>query len=745
MSEAQRALERLEHADWYRGQVVHIATLGSRSPEYAEPEPALPGPLTRYLESERIDHLYSHQVGLLAATREKKNAIITTATSSGKTLAFNLPVFETMLADPAATALYLYPMKAVTQDQLKVLKTMEKAAGMTLRPAVYDGDTPTDRRPRIRKTSRIVLSNPYELHQVLPWHHKWIRFLRGLRWVVIDEAHRYRGVFGSNVAQLIRRFRRILRLHGSRPQFILSSASIANPQELAERLTGSDFVHIGTDGSPRGQGWLLFWNPACDPATSIHIQTQRLVAHFAGAGLQTLCFVQSRRLAELVSRWVKDEHPELDISSYRAGYLPTDRRSIENALAAGDLRGVVSTDALELGIDVGSLDCVIVSGYPGTLASLWQQAGRAGRKLQDTVVVFIGFHDALDQYLLRHPDRVLARGFESAVVSLGNPHIIRGHMLCAASESPIREDELKPGGTALLEELEKDLLVRKTPAGWIYTGRERPQEKVQLDRIAEANIDVICDGEVLESMELTRAYREAHDGAVLMHRGETFIARHLDVEAGRVEVERKDVNYYTQVIRHEDLRLLETTREQEIGPGWSLGLGKLRATKSYTGYKVRRYDQVLATHPLSLPPVEFTTVGLWVSFAEDAAERLGLGPDEFAGGLHGAEHALIALAPLVAMCDRMDIGGMTYSRFPGTGLPTVFVYDGYENGIGISEKLFAEFDRLARVTHELVSGCDCDDGCPACVLSARCGDNNQPMDKSGATALLKALLTGGKD
>ncbi|UCG41830.1 MAG: DEAD/DEAH box helicase, partial [candidate division WOR-3 bacterium] len=475
MPDILQTLDSLRHASWYRGQVVHLAEIGSRTARHASPDPALPEKLTRYLSSAGIDSLYTHQVELLNAARQGRNPIITTATSSGKTLGFNLPVFEHMMANPKSTALYLYPMKAVTRDQLRVLNDMEQVTGLKLNAAVYDGDTPTDIRPRIRQTARIVLSNPYELHQVLPWHYKWARFFKGLRWVVVDEAHRYRGVFGSNVAQLFRRLNRLCKLYRARPNYVLSSASIANPQELAERLTGREFVHISDDGSPSGQSFFLFWNPARDFSTSVHIQTQRLVAHFAKAGFQTLCFVQSRRLAELVARWVRDQHPELPVSSYRAGYLPKERRAIESSLASGELRGVVSTDALELGIDIGGLDCIILSGYPGSLASLWQQAGRAGRKLQDSAIVFMGFNDALDQYLLRFPERVLARGFESAVVDLSNPHIVRGHMLCAASESPIKDEELKPEGTRLLEELEQELKVRRTPAGWIYTGKERPQ------------------------------------------------------------------------------------------------------------------------------------------------------------------------------------------------------------------------------------------------------------------------------
>jgi len=502
MADIIAALDRLRQQRWYAGQISGIEPLASRAPVYAVPDPPLPAPLQQLLAANDITNLYRHQVEFLGHARAGRDVIITTGTASGKTLAFNLPVFETMLSSRTATALYLYPMKAVTQDQLKVLKQFELGLELELHPAVYDGDTPADKRPRIRRLSRIVLSNPYELHQILPYHFQWTSFYRNLRYCIIDEAHQYRGIFGSNVAQLVRRLRRICRHHGSDPQFLLASASIANPLELAGNLAGKEFAHVGDDGAPRGRGWLVFWNPLANENASIHVQTQQLVTHFAKAGLQTVCFVPSRRLAELISRWVKEHTPELAVSPYRAGYVPEDRRQIEAGLSSGALRGVVSTEALELGIDVGGLDCIIIAGFPGTFASFWQQAGRAGRKLQDSLVVFVGYADALNQYLLRRPALILERGFEAAVVDLANPYIIKGHMACAASELPLREEEVGEDASprrrdmtemsdisdrvpspaqskvhspesseirlAAVKELEKELVLRRTPSGWIY-------------------------------------------------------------------------------------------------------------------------------------------------------------------------------------------------------------------------------------------------------------------------------------
>ncbi len=767
MADILRVLDDLRRQRWYAGQIADIEPLPSRAPTYAVPDPPLPEPLASLVKRLGIPELYSHQVALLEHARAGRDVIITTGTASGKTLAFNLPVFETMLSSRTATALYLYPMKAVTQDQLKVLKQFEQGLELRLNPAVYDGDTPADKRPRIRRLSRIVLSNPYELHQILPYHFQWAPFYRNLRYCIIDEAHQYRGVFGSNVAQLIRRFRRICRHHGSDPQFFLASASIANPLELAEKLTGREFAHVGDDGAPRGRGWLVLWNPLANENMSIHVQTQHLVAHFAGAGLQTVCFVPSRRLAELISRWVKEHTPELAVSPYRAGYIPEDRRSIEAGLSSGALRGVVSTEALELGIDVGGLDCIIIAGFPGTFASFWQQAGRAGRKLQDSLVVFIGYADALNQYLLRNPALILERGFEAAVIDLTNPYIIKGHMACAASELPLRKEEVsnderpnsqflipnapqspestvqspKPSEVRLaaVKELEEELILRPTPSGWIYAGRTRPQEEVALEAIEESAIEIVADGRVIETMDRTRACREAYPGAVLLHQGETFLVKSLDLEQQRAEVERKDVDFHTQVIQREEMRLLETQLQRQLGPGITLSLGRLEVTASYTGYRVKKYDQLIATHPLDLPTVKFPTVGIWLVFSGETALELQEQGCDFTGGLHAAEHALIALAPLVAMCDPRDIGGGSYRMFPDTMLPTILIYDGYEHGIGISEKLYAEFDRLNRIAHSLVAQCACERGCPACVLSPRCGDANEPIDKQTAVAILGRL------
>ncbi|MEO0073667.1 MAG: DEAD/DEAH box helicase, partial [candidate division WOR-3 bacterium] len=675
-----------------------------------------------------------HQTELLAIARSGRNAIITSGTASGKTLAFNLPVIEALARHPAATALYLYPLKAVTENQRQVLLDIEKASGIHLAPAVYDGDTPRNRRPQIRQESRIVLSNPYEFHQVLPYHYQWQRFLAGLAYLVIDEAHQYRGVFGSHVAQLIRRLRRVLARYGAQPRFILASASIANPLELAQRLTGLDFILVSSDGSPRGRCWLALFNPLVDQDTPVTLQVSRLVAALGRAGLQTLCFVDSRNLAELIARNLKQQAPDIPVSPYRAGYLAADRRRIEAELACGRLRCVVSTSALELGIDVGGLDAIVIYGWPGTLASFWQRAGRAGRKLQDSVVIYVARESVLEQFLIRHQELIFSREFESAVVDLANPHIIKPHLCCAASESPLQDSEIDHNQQLLLSELARDRLVQRTPAGWVYTGRDRPQEKLQLESIGSGTVAVICEDRVLETVDRNRALRTLFPGAVLLHLAETYLVKSLDLAAGRAEVVPAEASYRTEPIQHEEVAIVESIASRRISADTTLSLGRLQVTERIIGFRTLKADTPVSLHSLDLPPIEFSTVGLWLTFGAAGSSD---SPD--GGTLHAAEHALIGLAPLVAMCDRFDLGGFSSALFPGTGLPTIIIYDGYEGGIGIAEKLYVQFSRLSRITSELLRDCPCENGCPACVLSVRCGNNNQPMDKHGAARLLKRL------
>jgi len=745
----ESALDALRQSPRFRDRIAHIEVLPAREPEYGELGEPLPAALSRYLDARGI-RLYSHQCEAVEALRAGRNVILCTPTASGKTLGFDLPVFETLARDRRAAALFVYPTKALSNDQLKVFREMERATGIRADAAVYDGDTPVSRRGRIREISRIILTNPHELHHVLPWHSKWERFFRNLRYVVFDEAHRYRGVFGSNVAFVIRRLRRIARFYGASPSFVLSTATLANPQEFGEKLAGLPFDVISGDGSPRGGKTFLFYNPFFDGAGALspHQETRDLFLYFVKRGLQTLCFTASRRMAELIALWSKEATKagsalSGQIAAYRAGYLPQERREIEDALKRGLLTGVTSTNALEVGIDIGSLDCVIISGYPGTVLATWQQAGRSGRRNREALAVLVAFQDPLDQYLMKHPGSFFGKPHEQAIIDLANPYILSGQLLCAVAELPFdagREDTLPGEASAgLLPELAAEGLVKETPHGWVYTGRGRPVEAVGLDHIARDAYRITCEGALLETMDVSQACREAHLGAVLLHQGESYVVRRFDAENRLVEVERRDVDYYTRAIKAVDLEILGTKDMRRMGR-MIFCLGELEVTETTLGYKVIRDDQVAAREDLELPPLRFRTTGLWFTIPDELRRAIHDRGLSFGGALHALEHAMIAILPFEVLCDRWDIGGLSTPGHPGTGEPTIFLYDGYEGGIGLTEKTQGLMDRVTRLTLELIRDCPCETGCPACILSPKCGNDNRPMDKQGALLLLAGML-----
>jgi len=745
----ESALDALRQSPRFRDRIAHIEVLPAREPEYGELGEPLPAALSRYLDARGI-RLYSHQCEAVEALRAGRNVILCTPTASGKTLGFDLPVFETLARDRRAAALFVYPTKALSNDQLKVFREMERATGIRADAAVYDGDTPVSRRGRIREISRIILTNPHELHHVLPWHSKWERFFRNLRYVVFDEAHRYRGVFGSNVAFVIRRLRRIARFYGASPSFVLSTATLANPQEFGEKLAGLPFDVISGDGSPRGGKTFLFYNPFFDGAGALspHQETRDLFLYFVKRGLQTLCFTASRRMAELIALWSKEATKagsalSGQIAAYRAGYLPQERREIEDALKRGLLTGVTSTNALEVGIDIGSLDCVIISGYPGTVLATWQQAGRSGRRNREALAVLVAFQDPLDQYLMKHPGSFFGKPHEQAIIDLANPYILSGQLLCAVAELPFdagREDTLPGEASAgLLPELAAEGLVKETPHGWVYTGRGRPVEAVGLDHIARDAYRITCEGALLETMDVSQACREAHLGAVLLHQGESYVVRRFDAENRLVEVERRDVDYYTRAIKAVDLEILGTKDMRRMGR-MIFCLGELEVTETTLGYKVIRDDQVAAREDLELPPLRFRTTGLWFTIPDELRRAIHDRGLSFGGALHALEHAMIAILPFEVLCDRWDIGGLSTPVHPGTGEPTIFLYDGHEGGIGLTEKAQGLMDRVTRLTLELIRDCPCETGCPACILSPKCGNDNRPMDKQGALLLLAGML-----
>lgn len=726
-------------------QAVAVKEIPAREPEHARPDPPLPPPLEGYLERRHI-RLYTHQVEVLRNLREGRDVVLTTPTASGKTLAFNLPVFEHFHYHRAATALYLYPMKALAHDQLAALRELSEETGIRTEAAVYDGDTPREERPRIRRRSRLVLTNPYALHRYLQWHHLWARFFASLAFVVLDEAHWYRGVFGSHVACVLRRLLRVLDHYRARPRFVVSSATMADPTEHARRLTGRNFTLVDADGSARGRRFFLFWNTALYPEISPHRQAAELLAFFVRAGLQTLCFAPSRRTAEFYARWAAAAAGGVEVAAYRAGYLPEDRRSIERRLKEGELRGVAATNALELGVDIGGLDAVIIAGYPGTVASFRQQAGRAGRTGQDALVAFVALDDPLNQYFARHPDRLLGRVTEQAVVNLENDYVLRQHILCAAAELPLTEGDVAWFGPRLLETARElaaagGLSPLAGPDGrtrWAYRGPEAPALAVSLDAFGEGLVQLVHRGQVVEYLDHRRACLEAHPGAVYLHQGEAYVVRSLDLERGRADLEYlPDADSHTTALTRTELRVNQVLASR-AGPSYGLALGRVAVKEVVTGYAVKKYDRVVGAHDLALPPVEFDTTAVWVHLPETLRSGAACSGD-WEGGLHAMEHALIAAAPLLAMCDRWDVGGLSTPLHPATGRPTIFVYDAFPGGTGIAERLFECFPDLISGALDLISSCGCRDGCPSCVMSPKCGNNNQPLDKEVARAILAAL------
>ncbi len=728
-------IDGLAGESWYRGQIAHVAAIPAVSPRPTQID--LHPRIQNYLEHQGIT-LYRHQGETIAALRAGKDVIITTPTASGKTLAFNIPIFERMIEDDSACALYIYPLKALANDQLGKLRFLERHLGIELHPATYDGDTPRGQRGRIRGLSRIILTNPHALHYYLPWHHQWARFFRNLKFIVIDEAHTYRGVFGANVALLLRRLFRILKHYRTSPQVILSSASIANPAAYARDLTGRDAVAVTDSGAGRGERTIVFWDGLTDPTTPLYLQAARVLAHITEKGIQTICFTRSRAQAELVARQAVDIGAR-GVLPYRAGYLPSERREIEAGLRDGEIKGVVSTSALEAGIDIGGLDAAIILGFPGSVLSFWQQAGRAGRGESSSLVIFIPYEDPLDRYLLRHPDHLLGRARERIVIRPDNPRLVAGHIACAAAELPLKGGEISPLGKEIVPALEERGLLSSTPRGYVYRGLKRAHDLFSLDDLAGERVKLICDGKLLETMDPLRARRDAHPGAVLLHRGDTYVVDALDLEEGIAHVHREDVDYYTKPLITSTVEILSTD-SCSTEDKFTTSNGRVRVRQDFVGYQAIHSGHTLTVEPLELPSYTYETDGMWITFSDEVPE---IPREDLLGGLHGAEHALIAMAPLSVLCDRDDLGGVSTPFHPDTQAPTIILFDEIEGGAGLTDAIFSALDRVIHEALRLVVDCPCENGCPSCIYSPRCGSRNRPLDKRATIKVLEYLAQRG--
>jgi len=730
-------------------ELAHLAGEPAREARTA-PLPAELNPAVRDALMRRgITELYAHQAQAYAAGRDG-NVIVTTGTASGKTLAFNLPVLDALAADRHARALYLYPTKALAQDQARSLAALGVPG---VRAGIYDGDTPVQQRRQIRGWANVVLTNPDMLHiGVLPRHDLWGDFLHNLRFVVVDEAHVYRGVFGSHVANVLRRLRRLARIYGAEPRFLLASATIANAGELALALTGEEATVVEGDAAPRAERTIALWNPPLlDAEAGIRAsslgEASRLLAGLASRGLRTICFAKSRKSAELIHRFAADRLDSATaarLAPYRAGYTPQQRREIERRLVEGELLGVTSTDALELGIDIGDLDAAISVGFPGTVASLRQQWGRAGRRSHG-LAVLIASEDALDQYFMREPQALLDRKVEAAILDHANPRVLDGHVAAAAFEAPIDESDTATLGPEALERAPLVPELRHTPRGWVWAGKESPAARTPL-RSTSPDAFVVVDaatGETLGLAERERAYSTVHEGAVYLHLGRQYLVRELDLEAMRAVVEPFDGDWYTQA-KKETTTAIEEPLRVERRLGLELSFGRVSVTEQVVGYQKKAVadGSTLATVALDLPPTTFDTEAVWFVPRPHQLEGLEAMP-LLLSSLHAAEHSLIALLPLWAMCDRWDIGGLSTNLHADTGAPTVFVYDGHAGGVGIAERGFDQFEGWVADTAKLIGGCPCERGCPSCVQSPKCGNLNEFLDKAGALTLLSRMLDAG--
>ncbi|GAA4398083.1 DEAD/DEAH box helicase [Actinomadura verrucosospora] len=762
---AQRSstpLDRLLADPGRRERITHVESVPARQGRRAAWPSWSPPLLVERLAAAGIESPWEHQSAAAEHARAGRSVIIATGTASGKSLAYLLPCVEAIYAGDEnprheGTVLYLSPTKALAADQLRALRALRLTR---VRAATYDGDTPQDERTWVRQHANYVMTNPDMLHRsILPGHARWSSFLRRLRYVVIDEAHGYRGVFGSHVAQVLRRLRRVCGRYHASPTFILASATASEPATAASRLTGLDVVAVDEDASPRGPATFALWEP---PLTDLRgeqgapvrrtatAEAGDLLADLVVEGVQTLAFVRSRRGAESVAlsakRALHEVAPGLadQVAAYRAGYLPEERRALEAALRSRSIIGLASTNALELGVDVSGLDAVLVCGWPGTRASLWQQAGRAGRSGQAALSVLVARDDPLDTFLVHHPEAIFGTPVEATVLDPDNPYVLEPHLCAAASEMPLTEDDLPLFGPAtadLLPDLVRRGLLRRRPAGWYWTRRDRACDLADIRGAGGAPIQVVeaSTGRLLGTVDEPSAHTTVHDGAVYIHQGESFIVQTLDLDDSVALVEAADPDYSTTARDVTDISIVEPLRSVSWGEA-TLSFGTVEVTRQVVAYQMRRLQtgEMLGEKPLDLPPRTLRTRAVWWTLSEAQISRLD--DLDLAGAAHAAEHASIGLLPLFATCDRWDIGGVSTAVHPDTGLLTVFVYDGHEGGAGFAERGYGDAAAWLRATRDAIASCECDSGCPSCIQSPKCGNGNDPLDKRGALDLLAVLL-----
>jgi len=745
----------------YSQQVAHIEHITPQGAIFGDLDDPLCPDLQACLKSMGIQALYSHQAKALNAILAGKNVIIATPSASGKTLCYQLATLDALIHDKHSRALYIFPTKALAQDQLRSLKQVlseTKELTHVLSPgavATFDGDTPQNERASIRRRANIVLTNPDMLHLgILPNHESWSRLLRNLKYIVIDETHIYRGVFGSHVANVIRRLRRLCSMYNSKPQFICCSATIANPQEHAQNTVGLPFEPIVEDGSPHGQKYFVFWNPpviddAKTSRRSSNSEAAFLLGELVQKEIRSLVFARTRKLTELIHIYTQEQlraSLRNKISPYRAGYLPEDRRRIERQFFDGQLLGLVATAALELGINIGDLDATVLTGYPGSISSAWQQAGRSGRSTHSSLSFLIALENPLDQYLMHNPGFFFGKDFDNAIINPDNPYILKPHLLCAAWEKPLeaKDSDFFGDTVALLAELEQERRLKKRREEYYLSPSiAYPAQDINIRATSGQAYAVIDDreGHLLETVEASVAFFQVHPGAIYLHQGESYLIRELDLARHIAWVEPKSVDYYTQTMEIDDIRITRMLDKKDCRTAQAY-FGDVDVSNVVVGFKRKRQftEEVISEEPLDLPPQNFPTKALWFDVPQKAIDRISAAGLDFHGGLHACEHTAIGILPLFALCDRNDIGGVSTSFHPDTAKAQIFIYDAHPGGIGIAEKGFELITQLWQATLKVVQECPCAEGCPSCVQSPKCGNSNQPLDKEAAIVLLEELV-----
>ncbi|MDE0375702.1 MAG: DEAD/DEAH box helicase [bacterium] len=741
-----------EKSDRFPGDLVHARIFPARPPRFGDLDPPLDPTLAERLAGKGIERLYGHQARAIHSIRGGTHTVVASGTASGKTLCYQVPIAERALEDRTSTALLIFPTKALAQDQLGSIQALSLPE-MTV--SAYDGDLPREQRSRVRRRANVVLTNPDMLHYgILPNHGLWKDFLSRLGHVVVDEMHYLRGMFGSHTANVIRRLRRLAAHYGADPTFVLTSATIGNPVDLAERLCGVEVSLVDSDDSAAGERMVAIWNPPLNEESSGRrssiAETTDLYVDLVRRGIHTIAFGRSRRATELIHvNAARRLGAAADrISPYRAGYTARDRRDIEARLFSGELVGISATNALELGVDIGGLDAALLCTFPGTISSFRQQAGRAGREQEMALVVLVAGEDALDQYFVHHPEELFGRTPEAAVVNPTNPNVMDYHLSCAAHELPLgwRDrplfgDDLWESGARLVGEGDLRLEDRRL----LWTGRRSPAHGRSIRSSDSRSFSIYDLGtrRVIGEVDWERAFSDAHEGAVYLHKGRTYLVEELDVAGLEVRARSARVEYYTEPHVQKDLDVMGVSERAGVGAMGSF-LGPVRVSAHVLGYRrkyrIRDGRDDRRTIPLDLPPTQIETEAIWFTVPGSVMDRAGIDRREAPGALHAAEHTMIAMLPLFAICDRSDIGGLSITRHPQTGEATIFVHEGYRGGSGIAPVAYPAAEELVKATVAALARCRCVSGCPSCVQSPKCGNFNEPLSKGGAHRLLMAAL-----